>query len=182
MLSSQFPSRSSDRFSHQNSIYDGVSKSFRTGLLECKLQMVQLSTTRCSCIAILWVSLVSFTAIPSVLLPSECLLLLLFCVVFQRVFVVVIVYFVIDSVRKLLDTPSYLSKTYPQGFHILHNNCPLHCLFRDKVKGSTVMDLSESCSDLLKIVFWHCMDVLRNTTYKFGVIFFPFLNSNPNTS
>jgi len=27
----------------------------------------------------------------------------------QRVFVVVSVYFVIDSVRKLLDTPSYLS-------------------------------------------------------------------------
>jgi hypothetical protein len=116
MLSSQFPSRSSDRFSHQNSIYDGVSKSFRTGLLECKLQMVQLSTTRCSCIAILWVSLVSFTAIPSVLLPSECLLLLLFCVVFQRVFVVVIVYFVIDSVRKLLDSPSYI--------HCLLNHAP----------------------------------------------------------
>jgi hypothetical protein len=34
------------------------------------------------------------------------------CVAFQRVFVlfvVVFVYFVIDSVRKLLDTPSYAS-------------------------------------------------------------------------
>jgi hypothetical protein len=30
------------------------------------------------------------------------------CVVFQRVFIVVSIYFVIDSVRKLLDTPSYL--------------------------------------------------------------------------
>jgi hypothetical protein len=30
------------------------------------------------------------------------------CVAFQRVSVVVSVYFVIDSVRKLLDTPSYL--------------------------------------------------------------------------
>jgi hypothetical protein len=29
------------------------------------------------------------------------------CVTFQRVFIVVSVYFVIDSVRKLLDTPSY---------------------------------------------------------------------------
>jgi hypothetical protein len=29
------------------------------------------------------------------------------CVAFQRVFIVVSVYFVIDSVRKLLDTPSY---------------------------------------------------------------------------
>jgi len=30
-------------------IYDGVSKSFRTGRLERELQMVQLSATRCSC-------------------------------------------------------------------------------------------------------------------------------------
>jgi hypothetical protein len=29
------------------------------------------------------------------------------CVASQRVFIVVIAYFVIDSVRKLLDTPSY---------------------------------------------------------------------------
>jgi hypothetical protein len=55
--------------------------------------MVQLYATRCSCIAILCVSLVSFAAIT-------------FCVASQRVFIVVI-YFVIDSVRKLLDTPSY---------------------------------------------------------------------------
>jgi hypothetical protein len=33
--------------------YDGVSKSFRTGRLERELQMEQLSSTRCSCIAIL---------------------------------------------------------------------------------------------------------------------------------
>jgi hypothetical protein len=32
--------------------YEGVSKSFRTGRLERELQMVQLSATRCSCIAI----------------------------------------------------------------------------------------------------------------------------------
>jgi hypothetical protein len=43
--------------------YEGVSKSFRTGRLERELQMVQLSATRCSCIAILWVSLVSCAAI-----------------------------------------------------------------------------------------------------------------------
>jgi len=30
------------------------------------------------------------------------------CVASQRAFVVVSVYFVIDSVRKLLDTPSYI--------------------------------------------------------------------------
>jgi hypothetical protein len=48
--------------------------------------------TRCSCIAILWVSVVSYTAIT-------------LCVASQRVF---IVYFIIDSVRKLLDTPLYI--------------------------------------------------------------------------
>jgi hypothetical protein len=40
-----------------------VSRSFRTGHLERELQMVQLSATRCSCIAILWLSLVRFSAI-----------------------------------------------------------------------------------------------------------------------
>jgi hypothetical protein len=73
--------------------YEGVSKGFRTGRLERELHMVQLSVTRCSCIAILRVNLVSFTAIR----------------LYSRVFiVVVVVYFVIDSVRKLLDIPSYL--------------------------------------------------------------------------
>jgi hypothetical protein len=33
-------------------IYGGVSKSFGTGSLERELQMVQLSVTKCSCIAI----------------------------------------------------------------------------------------------------------------------------------
>jgi hypothetical protein len=58
------------------------------------MQIVQLSATRCSCIAILWVSIVSFAAI-------------ILCVASQRVFTVVSVYFV-DSVRKLFDTPSYI--------------------------------------------------------------------------
>jgi hypothetical protein len=39
-------------------VYEGVSKSFRTGRLERELQMVQLSASRHSCIATLWVSLV----------------------------------------------------------------------------------------------------------------------------
>jgi hypothetical protein len=56
--------------------------------------MVQFSATRCSCIAILWVSLLSFAAIT-------------LCVASQQVFIVVSVYFVIDSVRKLLNTHSY---------------------------------------------------------------------------
>jgi len=54
--------------------------------------MVQFSANTCSCIASLWVSLVSFAAMT-------------LCIVSQWVFIVV--YFLIDSVRELLDTPSY---------------------------------------------------------------------------
>jgi hypothetical protein len=90
--------------------YEGVSKSFRSGRLERELQMVKLSATRCSCIAILWVSLASFAAIT-------------LCVASQRVFIIAVVYFVIGSIRKLLDTPSYVtyssklwqSTTLPHG-------------------------------------------------------------------
>jgi hypothetical protein len=84
-------------------------KPFRTGLLERKLQMVQLSATRCSCIAILRVSLVSSAAV-------------YLCVASQRLFI--IVYFVIDSFRKRLNIPSYL--IYPTfGEIALHmNHCP----------------------------------------------------------
>jgi hypothetical protein len=67
-------------------------KSFRTGRLERELQIVQLSAIKCSCIATLWVSLVSFAAIT-------------LCVASQRVFIVVVC-FVIDSVRELLNTTS----------------------------------------------------------------------------
>jgi len=75
-----------------HAIYEGVSKRFRIGRLERVLQMIQLSATRCSFIAILWASLVSFAAIT-------------LCIPFQRVFIVASLYFVIDSVRILLDTP-----------------------------------------------------------------------------
>jgi hypothetical protein len=75
-------------------VYDGISKSFRTGGLERELQMIQLSATRCSCIAILWISLVSF-AVNTL------------CVASQRAFIDVNGYFVIDSVRNLLATLSY---------------------------------------------------------------------------
>jgi hypothetical protein len=53
------------------------------------------AATRCSCIAILWVSLVSFATIT-------------LCVASQRVF---ILYFVIDSVRELLCAPTYTRMT-----------------------------------------------------------------------
>jgi hypothetical protein len=75
-------------------MYEGVTQSYRTGRLERELQMVQLSAIRFSFIAILWVSVESFAVIT-------------LCVASQRVFVVV--YFVNDSVRKLFDTPSYIS-------------------------------------------------------------------------
>jgi hypothetical protein len=54
--------------------------------------MLQLSATRYSCIAIMGVSLVGFAAIT-------------LRVASQRVFIDV-VYFVIDSIRELFDTPS----------------------------------------------------------------------------
>jgi hypothetical protein len=37
------------------------------------------------------------------------------CVVSELVFIVVSLYFVIDSVRKLLDTPSYIAKKNYMG-------------------------------------------------------------------
>jgi hypothetical protein len=76
--------------------YDSVSKSFRTGRLERELQMVQLSATRCNRVAVLWVSLVTFAAVT-------------LCVASQWVFIVV--YIVIDSVRKLLDMPSNITNS-----------------------------------------------------------------------
>jgi L-asparagine transporter-like permease len=72
-----------------------------------ELKMVQLSATKCSCVAILWVILVSFAAIT-------------LCVASQRVFVVivvvvvvvvVVVYFFIDPVRKIFDTHPTSNKT-----------------------------------------------------------------------
>jgi hypothetical protein len=66
--------------------YEGVSKTFRTGRLDQGLQIVQLSATRCNCIDISWVSLVSFATV-TLRIAS------------QRVFIAVNVYFVIDSVR-----------------------------------------------------------------------------------
>jgi hypothetical protein len=59
-------------------LYEVVSKSFGTGRLERELQMIELCATRCSCIATLWVSLVSFAAITLCVASQRVLLLLLF--------------------------------------------------------------------------------------------------------
>jgi hypothetical protein len=75
------------------------------------------SATKCSCIAILWVSVVSFAAIT-------------LSVAFQRMFIIIIIiiiiiYFIIDSDPKVLDTPSYsVRATCPADF-ILHDLVPL---------------------------------------------------------
>jgi len=63
-----------------------VCKRSRTGLKQ-ELSIIQLSNTRCSCIAVL------------------CFAAINLCVTSQRLFSDVSVYFFIDSVRKLLDTP-----------------------------------------------------------------------------
>jgi hypothetical protein len=100
-------------------IYEGVSKSFQTGRLERELQMVQLSATTCSCIAILWASLVSFAAIT-------------LCVASQRVFIFVL-YFVIDSVRKLLDIPLYsiiIFSSTPKSFPFRFTDQNFVCISR----------------------------------------------------
>jgi len=66
-------------------IYEGVPKIFRTRRLKRELQMVQLFATKCNCIAIVWVSLVSFAVIT-------------LCVASQRVFIaVVVVYFLMTQ-------------------------------------------------------------------------------------
>jgi hypothetical protein len=85
--------------------------------------MVQLSATRCSCIIILWVSLVSFAAIT-------------LCVASQRVFIVVSVYFIIDSVRKLLDTPSYTSRVLVGQY--LAYDCFLFISFKFMLRNHTL--------------------------------------------
>jgi hypothetical protein len=53
-------------------LYEDVSKSFRPGRLERELQMVKRSANRYSCIAILWVSLVSFSTTNLCVASSEC--------------------------------------------------------------------------------------------------------------
>jgi hypothetical protein len=70
------------------SYVEGVSKSFRTGRLKRELRLVRLSATTSSCIAVWWVSLVSFSAI-TLYVASE------------LVFIVVSFYFAIYSVREL---------------------------------------------------------------------------------
>jgi hypothetical protein len=95
--------------------------------------MVQLSATRCSCISILWVILVSFAAIT-------------LCIASQRVLIVV--YFVIDSVRKLLDTLSYFVAFLL--FFLRLSRIKFSSLFLYRIYSETV-----SCWYLVGF-FWRC--------------------------
>jgi hypothetical protein len=74
--------------------YEGLSKSFRTGRLEREMQIVQLSATRCSCIGILSVSLVSFAAIT-------------LCVASQQMFIVVVRCYCLFRYRLSTETFGY---------------------------------------------------------------------------
>jgi hypothetical protein len=130
--------------------YEGVSKSFRTGRLERELQMVQLSASRCSCMAILWVSLVSFAAIT-------------LCVVSQLVFSVIVFHFVIDSGRQLFDTPSYTrarkhARTYIHTYihtYIYMNNMirkwPLTSRSSITINRNLKLDISRFANDQITV-------------------------------
>jgi hypothetical protein len=85
----------------------GCIQKFPDSRLERVLQIVQLPATRCSFIAILWVSLVSFTAI-------------IRCVASQRVILKVSIYLFIDSILKLLWMFQKLPRTLLSGHLALH--------------------------------------------------------------
>jgi hypothetical protein len=53
------------------------------------------------------------------------------CVASKRVFVAVVVYFVIDSVRKLLDTPSYTRRS--SSLHCVGNSRFSLCLIKHHI-------------------------------------------------
>jgi hypothetical protein len=72
--------------------------------MERELQMVQLSATTCSYIAILWVSLVSFDAI-------------IFCVASQRVIIIIIIIIIIIYLFILLSTQSGNFWIQPRTIH-----------------------------------------------------------------
>jgi len=83
--------------------------------------MVQLSAIRCSCIATLLVRLASFATIT-------------LCVASQQAFIAVSICFIIDSVRKILDTPSYIQGVEVK-LHVLRTSA------RDVVKLSVSFNL-----------------------------------------
>jgi hypothetical protein len=115
--------------------------------------MVQLSATRCSCIAILWVSILSFAAIPFVLLLKECLCCL----------------FLYDLFGKLLDTPSYVC------IYIIHTHINIWQLRYpwDKLTQNQVLR-STDCITWSACVTWWCIWLLWGM--RLVPLSFEFLN------
>jgi hypothetical protein len=102
-------------------LYEGVSKSFQIGLMEEVLQMLQLSATRCSCIAVLWVGLVSFAAIT-------------FCVASQRMFIVV--YFVMTQFGNLWIHSCILKPSYYRHIGLqVQSMCTLYLVYIISMTG-----------------------------------------------
>jgi hypothetical protein len=140
-------------------MYEDISRSFQTGLLERELQMIQLSATRCSCIAILWVRLVSFAAIS-------------LCVASWRVFIISVVYFVIDSVRKLLDISSTQKKnnflriplTFLQSAVHSLANCTVYIAWA--IYRQDILITGHSKTEVLRICSQHADLEFINDTIK----------------
>jgi hypothetical protein len=85
----------------KGNIYKVVSKSFKTGRLEREMQMVQLSATRYSCIAILWISLLEFCRHDTL----RCFSISVCCC--RRLFRY-------RRSPETLDTPSYFPPSFPE--------------------------------------------------------------------
>jgi len=85
------------------------------------------------------------------------------CVAFQRVSIVVSVYFVIDSVRKLLDTPSYMTSSVKQRKKL---NIKIILIKR------ILMRYNLNCSSLilLRHSLWFPMLVAKLNIFKYGSI------------
>jgi hypothetical protein len=141
--------------------YKGVSKSFRTGRLKRELQTVQLSAIRCSYIAILYVSLVSFAAIT-------------LCVASGRVFIVVSLYFVISP-----ETFGY-TLVYLRSSLTIHTRiiCRWN-FFRKLVNCCNKCGTSSSYSQYIAWSWW--INVVMETQgfgYSFFSLLLPFLLSD----
>jgi hypothetical protein len=121
--------------------------------------MVQLSATRCSYIAILRVSLVNFATIT-------------LCVASQRVIPKVSVYFVMDSVRKLLATwGSWFTHHLGRNKQLKKQNTGFGAKRRQIRRWEDVMQMdvknrnflnvnwlrSESSKSILLYQFWTCL-------------------------
>jgi hypothetical protein len=93
------------------------SKSFRTGRLEREPQMVQLSAIICSCIAILWVSLVSFVAITLCVGSQRVLFSFISLWLSPETFGYTLVYVLYSIMREQLLTHSTLPSVWIQCKH-----------------------------------------------------------------